>query len=396
MRVAIVHDWLYTVGGAERVLQAILRCFPSAELFSLFDLLDPDERELIGYRQCTTSFLQNMPFVARNHRIFLPLMPLAIEQLDLAGFDLVISSSYAVAKGVLTGPDQLHVSYVHSPMRYAWDMQGQYLKESGLHKGIASWATRAMLHRMRLWDVRTAAGVDHYVANSRFVARRIRKVYGRGARIVHPPVRVPIAPPAIVKERFFLTASRLVPYKNVRVLIDAFRHLPHETLLVAGDGPEFSRLKASAGPNVRLLGYLDDTELADLMGRAQAFLFAAEEDFGIVPVEAQALGTPVIALGRGGVRETVITEGPGRTGMFFDSADPATVAAAVERFIDRREEFSPLDCYANALRFSEARFHDEFRAFVEDAFDQFDTERRWRLTAALPLGAAPRADECIP
>jgi glycosyltransferase involved in cell wall biosynthesis len=395
LRVAVVHDWLYTFGGAERVLQAIFRCFPTAELFCLFDLLDAPTRARIGYSTSHTSILQRIPGAARHHRLFLPLMPLAVEQLDLRGFDLVISSSYAVAKGVLTGPDQLHISYVHSPMRYAWDMQGQYLKDANLQTGLAGWMTRLLLHKMRMWDVRTASGVDHYIANSRFVARRIRKVYGRSASVIHPPVRVPAELPEARKEKFFFTASRLVRYKNVKAAVEAFALLPDQTLIVAGDGPELGRLRAIAGPNVQFLGFIDDDRLADLMARAAAFVFAAEEDFGIVPVEAQALGTPVIALGRGGARETIITEGPDRTGLFFDEAEPAQIAGAIRRFLERPADISRRACHANALRFAESRFQQAFMSFVQDAFGAFDRERKWRaswplddLEPALPRGPA--------
>src|SRR5271157_5712814 len=179
MRIAIVHDWLYVLGGAEKVLKGMLACFPSADLFCLFDILSEEDRARIGYQRATTSILQRMPGIRKRHRMYLPLMPLAIEQLDLSAYDVIISSSYAVAKGVLTGPDQLHVAYVHSPMRYAWDLQHQYLSESGLEHGVKSWLARAMLQQMRLWDSRTAHGVDAYIANSHFVARRIRKTYGR-------------------------------------------------------------------------------------------------------------------------------------------------------------------------------------------------------------------------
>ena len=365
MRVAVVHDWLYVLGGAERVLRSILRCYPDADLFTLFDVLPPESRAWIGYEQSRTSFLSRAPGIAKRHRHYLPLMPLAIEQLDLGGYDLVISSSYAVAKGVLTGPDQVHVAYVHSPMRYAWDLQHQYLRESGLTRGIKGMLARILLHRMRLWDSRTAHGVDAYVANSAFIARRIRKAYGREAAVIYPPVDVPSAPPAWVKENHFLVASRLVPYKNVRAVVEAFTLLPDQRLIVAGAGPELARLQALAGPNVSFAGFVPDAELRRLMGTARAFVFAAEEDFGIIPVEAQGEGTPVLALGRGGVRETVVTEGPGRTGMFFDEADPAQIAACVSAFVAQEREFLPASCHAQALRFTAPRFEAEFRAFAD-------------------------------
>jgi glycosyltransferase involved in cell wall biosynthesis len=222
MRVAIVHDWLYVVGGAEKVLRSILRCFPDADLFTLFDFMEPDSRKTVGYTRATTSFLQKMPLMRSQHRAYLPLMPLAVEQFDLSEYDMIISSSYAVAKGILTGPDQLHLAYVHSPMRYAWDLQHSYLNELGLIKGIKSAIVRLILHRIRLWDIRTANGVNVYMANSHFVARRIEKVYGRKSHVIYPPVAVPLYPPNKPKDSFFLTASRLVPYKNTRSIVAAF------------------------------------------------------------------------------------------------------------------------------------------------------------------------------
>jgi glycosyltransferase involved in cell wall biosynthesis len=389
MRVAVVHDWLYTVGGAERVLNAILQCYPQADLHCLFDLMDESGRQQIGYQRSTTSFLQNMPLLRRNHRVYLPLMPLAIEQLDLRAYDLVISSSSAVAKGVLTGPDQLHVSYVHSPMRYAWDMQSQYLQESRLETGAKSWAARMLLHRMRIWDVRTAAGVDHYIANSRFVARRIRKLYGRQAAVIHPPVRVPQILRRVNKDSFFLTASRLVPYKNMRMIVEAFSTLlPDERLVVAGEGPEAARLRTLAGPNVELVGRVDDAQLRELMGKAAAFVFAAEEDFGIMPVEAQAAGTPVIALGRGGARETVVTDGAAPTGLFFATPDPPAIADAVRRFLAQPGRFRAVDCHANARRFDEDCFARRFRTLVDEAYAGFVAERDWTIESA--ASAEPR------
>ncbi len=371
VRVAIVHDWLYTVGGAERVLAAMLRVLPQADVFCLFDLLSEEGRASIGLRGSTTSFLQRMPLLRKRHRLYLPLMPIAVEQFDLSGYDLVVSSSYAVAKGVLTGPVQLHLSYVHSPMRYAWDLQHQYLRETKVAGGIKGALARSLLHRMRLWDTRTAHGPDAYIANSAFVAWRIRKVYGREAEVIHPPVRVPAVFKPAKKERFFLTASRLVPYKNVHLIVEAFRQLPDERLLVAGDGPELARLRAMAGPNVSFLGHVPDEELRALMAAARAFIFAAEEDFGIVPVEAQAQGTPVVALGRGGLCETIITTGPQPTGMFFDRPDPQAIAATLDLFMQIEPLFLPEACHANAQRFAEARFDAAFGASVRRHYDAF-------------------------
>jgi glycosyltransferase involved in cell wall biosynthesis len=376
MRVAIVHDWLYTMGGAEQVLREMLRCYPNADVFTLFDVLTSEDRAKIGFTKAKTSFLQNMPFIRKLHRTYLPLMPIAIEQFDLSGYDLVISSSYAVAKGVITGPNQLHVSYVHSPMRYAWDLQHAYLKESGLTAGIKSALARALLHRMRIWDVRTAHGPDAMLANSNFVAKRIKKVYGREAQVIYPPVTMSTLPADLPTGGHFLAASRLVPYKQIEAVIRAFAELPELNLVVAGHGPDAERLKALAGPNVSFVGFVSDEKLRELMATARAFVFAAEEDFGIIVVEAQSEGTPVLALGRGGSRETVSAAPGHRTGMFFDSTRPEAIAQCVRAFVAQEDTFSRAECRARAETFSAERFRTELMAFVNSQMGTFTGERR--------------------
>lgn len=381
MRVAIVHDYLNVLGGAEKVLQGMLECFPEAALFSLFDVLPAKDRAQLGYSECNTSFLQKMPGIAHRHRLYLPLMPLAVEQLDVSAYDLVISSSFAVAKGVLTGPDQLHISYVHSPMRYAWDLQHEYLRVSGLQRGVKSWIARALLHRLRLWDVRTVHGVDDYLANSHFIARRIAKAYGRDAHVIYPPVSVPASAAATPKADFFVTASRLVPYKNVSAIVEAFAQLPREKLIVVGDGPEMGRLRQLAGENVTFTGFVPRDELCGLLSAARAFIFAAEEDFGIAPVEAQAHGTPVIALRRGGARESIIEGGEQPTGIFFDAPSADCIAQAVAAFTRSETSFRREHCHANARRFSKERFMMEFGGFVRHRYAEF--VRGARQTTAL-------------
>ena len=318
MKIAIVHEWLVNYAGSERVLEQILNIYPDADLFSLIDFLPENERGFIKNKTVTTSFIQNLPFAKTKYRYYLPLMPLAIEQLDLTGYDLVISSSHAVAKGVITGPDQIHICYCHSPMRYAWDMQFQYLRESGLDKGLKGLITKSILHKMRIWDVRTAHGVDQFIANSAYIARRIKKVYGRDSVVVYPPVDVNAFEYCELKEDFYLTASRMVPYKRIDLIVEAFAQMPDKQLIVIGNGPDFQKIKHLATPNVKLLGYQPFKILKDYMQRAKAFVFAAEEDFGIIPVEAQACGTPVIAYGKGGALETVIeSKYDMATGYFF-------------------------------------------------------------------------------
>jgi len=371
MRVAIVHDWLYVIGGAEQVLREILQCYPNADVFTLFDLLKPEDRKKLGFETSQTSFLQKMPMLGSRHRSYLPLMPIAIEQFDLSNYDLVISSSYAVAKGIITGPDQVHVAYVHSPMRYAWDLQHVYLKESGYETGLKGMIARVILHRMRLWDIRTAHGPDAILTNSQFVARRIKKIYGRDAKVIYPPVTLSARNAPLPAGNHFLAASRLVPYKRIEPIVRAFNDMPDLKLVVAGNGPEAERLKKLAGPNVTFAGFVPDAELRDLMATARAFVFAAEEDFGIVLVEAQSEGAPVLALGRGGARESIAGGGRHATGMFFDSADPASIADCVRSFIAREITISRQDCRERASFFSAERFRKQFVQAVDGEMERF-------------------------
>jgi glycosyltransferase involved in cell wall biosynthesis len=363
-RVAVVHDWLTVHGGAERVLAAILECYPQAELFTLVDFLAPTERHFLGDRPIRTSFLQHLPFARRHYRRYLPLMPIAIESFDLSAFDLVISSSFCAAKGVLTGPDQLHVSYVHSPMRYAWDLQHQYLREHNLETGVRGFLTRKLLHDLRTWDCRTANGVDCFVGNSHFVAQRIWKIYRRESMVIHPPVDTEYFQPGDPeREDYYLTASRLVPYKRTRLIVEAFAQLPERRLVVIGDGPELAHIKAIATANVQVLGYQPRGVVREYMQRARAFVFAALEDFGIAPVEAQACGTPVIAYGRGGVTESVIE---GKSGIFFPEQTTESLVNAIQQFERREGRFNAAESRSSALRFSAERFRQQFRACIEE------------------------------
>jgi glycosyltransferase involved in cell wall biosynthesis len=366
-RVAIVHDWLVTYAGAERVLEQIIDCFPDADLFSVVDFFEDKDRKHLRGKRATTSFIQRLPKARTKYRAYLPLMPLAIEQLDVSGYDVVISSSHAVAKGVLTGPDQFHISYVHSPIRYAWDLQHQYLQESHLTRGPKSMLARLILHYIRNWDVRTANSVDQFVANSSFIARRIHKVYQRDAEVVFPPVDVDSFELETRKEDFYLTASRLVPYKKIDLIVEAFSRMPEKRLVVIGDGPDMQKVRAKAGPNVEVMGYQPFSVLHDRMRRAKAFVFAAEEDFGISVVEAQACGTPVIAYGKGGALETVIDAGTQPTGLFFDEQRAESIIAAVEAFERDPARFRAEDCRTNAERFSAAHFREQFFARVARA-----------------------------
>lgn len=370
-KTALIYDRLDGYAGGERVLEQQIILNPHADVFTSIDILDLNERGFLRGKTPITTFAQHLPFVRRHHRQFLLLLMFAMEQLDLSQYELILSGSASIAKGVLTGPDQLHIAYIHSPMRYAWDLQHQYLREANLEKGLKSLIARWMMYRARHWDSRTANGVDYYIANSRFIARRIWKIYRRESTVIYPPVAVDTFRMRANKDDFYLTASRLMPYKKVRAIVEAFGTLPGRKLVVVGDGTEMKRIKAAAGPNVEVLGFQPQHVLVDLMQRARAFVFAAEEDFGITPVEAQACGTPVIAFARGGALETIRAIEQSRpTGLFFDRQEPDAIAEAVRAFERNSMRISPADCRENALRFSEQVFRDNYTRFVEQCWDE--------------------------
>jgi glycosyltransferase involved in cell wall biosynthesis len=364
MRIAIVHEWLVTYAGSERVVEQMLECFPEADLFSLVDFLPENERAHFRNKTVRTSFIQRLPFARTKFRHYLPLMPLAIEQFDLSGYDVVISSNHAVAKGVITGPDQLHICMCYSPIRYAWDLQHQYLRESGLERGLKGWVAKWILHKIRMWDVRAECGVDAFIAISQFISRRIWKVYRRESTVIYPPVDVDAFTMHQDKEDFYLAASRMVPYKKMDLIVQAFAAMPDRRLIMIGDGPDFAKIRPLATQNVTLLGYQQFSVLRDHMQRARAFVFAAEEDFGIAPVEAQACGTPVIAFSKGATVETIKgldTDRP--TGLFFDTQSVPAIIDAVRRF--EAASISPQACRDNAMRFSVETFREQFSAFMK-------------------------------
>lgn len=376
MNVGLVADWLVTFAGSEKVIKEFINIFPDSELYSVVDFLSQSDRDLFLGKSATTTFLQRLPFAKSKYQKYLPLMPLAIEQLDVSKHNVILSSSHAVAKGILTGPDQLHISYVHSPIRYAWDLQHQYLREAKLDKGIKGLITKWLLHKIRMWDYRTANGVDHFIANSKFIARRIKKVYGRDADVIYPPVNVDRFNICERKDDYFFTASRLVPYKKMDLIVEAFSQMPDKKLVVIGDGSEMSKIKQKETKNIEILGYQPDATMTDYMKKAKAFVFAAEEDFGITPVEAQACGTPVIAFGKGGVLETIKgldQESP--TGVFFYEQKVDSLINAVHLFISNQNKIEPKTCRVNSLRFSEQRFRYEINNYVNEKWLHFSDKK---------------------
>nr|WP_314234210.1 glycosyltransferase family 4 protein [uncultured Campylobacter sp.] len=368
MKKALIHDWFSTYAGAEKCVESFTDIWDDFEIYSLIDFLKGTDRDkILKGKRAHTSFIQKLPFAKDKYRNYLPLFPLAIEEFDLSGYDVVLSSSHAVAKGVLTHSNQLHIAYVHTPIRYAWDLYHQYLRESGLDRGLKGMLAKYFLHKIRLWDASTANRVDHYVANSRYIARRIKKTYGKPSDVIYPPVNVDKFTLRETKEEFYLTASRMVPYKKIDLIVEAFSQTDKK-LLVIGDGPDMAKIKSKAGKNVELLGFADDETMADLMGRAKAFVFAAEEDFGITPVEAQACGTPVICFGRGGARETVRD---GESGLYFMEQNAKELLAAVAKFEQNYDKFEPIKIRENSLKFSRARFEAEIKSYVEKKYEEF-------------------------
>ena len=365
MKVALVHDWLTTIGGAEKVLESLLEAFPST-----LHTLVKNPKNLRGTpfesMEIKTSFIQKLPKAKKKYRSYLPLFPLAIEQFDLSEYDLIISSSHSVAKGVLTRADQIHICYCHTPMRYAWDLYQQYLRESNLKSGPKGIFAKFFLHYLRMWDAQSSARVNAYIANSHYVARRIKKFYQKEALVIYPPVNLDYFDLEKNKEDYYLTASRMVPYKKIDLIVEAFSHMPDKKLIVVGDGPEMEKIKKKAKKNVEILGFQNDDVLRTYLQKAKGFVFAALEDFGILPVEAQACGTPVIAFGKGGALETIVE---GQTGLFFPEQTVSSLIDAIERF--EKRSFDPKIIRTHAETFREEVFKEKFQAFAYEQYEHF-------------------------
>lgn len=375
--VAIVHDWLETPGGAELVLRELLAVFPRADVFTMIDQRSPAERGLFGDARITTSWMQKIPAMKRHYRSWLPLMPVALRSLDVSAYDLVISNSHAVAKGVRTHAGQTHVCYCLSPMRYAWDLKTQYLREAGLDRGAKGKLASAMLEKMRMWDLANTPGVDVFVTLSRYIAERIDRAYGRLAIVVYPPVDTEFFTPGDgAHEDYYVTASRFVPYKRIDMIVEAFRHLADRQLVVIGDGPDEAKIRRAAGPNVLLTGRLSREEVRARLRRARAFVFAAEEDFGIAPVEAQACGIPVIAFGSGGAAETIRgLDDDAPSGVLFAEQSAVSLAEAIQKFESLRPPISAATCRENALRFRAEKFRDGIRTVAAFALSDASARR---------------------
>ncbi len=367
LKYALVHEWLtpHATGGSELVVREILNHI-NADLYALIDFESSNPESYLYKRQISTTFLQYLPASKKGVQKYLPLLPLAIEQLDLRQYDVILSSSHAVAKGVLTTPDQVHICYCHSPMRYAWDLTFDYMRESKLGKGMAGWVTRYVLHRLRQWDVLSANRVDYFIANSTYTARRIGRCYRRDAKVIYPPVNTDDFPFLSQKEDFYLTVSRLVSYKQVTLIVKAFNHLK-KPLVVIGTGNEMDKILKIAKSNIQILGWQPDNMVKKYMANARGFVYAACEDFGIALVEAQACGTPAIAYGAGGALETVRDirfHGDTGTGIFFQKQTEASLIEAVEAFEANFSKFSPEYVKKHAAQFSKQMFVSRYLDFV--------------------------------
>jgi len=367
MKIAIVHDWFTTYAGSERCVESFTNIWKDADIFSIVDFLNDKDRQIIlKGKKAKTTFVQNLPLANKYHRHYFPVFSLAIEQLDLSGYDLIISSSHAFAKGALTNTSQLHICYCHTPIRYAWDLTNQYFDKKLISR-VQKFVLRPVLHNIRIWDVVSANRVDHFVANSNFIAGRINKIYRREAEVIYPPVDTAKFSLETKKENYYLTASRFVPYKKIDLIAEAFSKMSDKKLIIIGEGSDEQKIKAKCTKNVEMLGYKEADDLAKYMGKARAFVFAAEEDFGISVIEALSCGTPVIALNKGGTAETIID---GKYGIHFSEQTADDIVAAVERF-EKNKSFDPQTLSDYAKQFDRKIFEKKLESFVKNKCGEF-------------------------
>ena len=358
-KIAIVHDWLVTNAGAEKVLKALLEIYPSADVFSIVDFLTPKEKkDILNNKKVTTSFIQKLPFAKMHFRNYLPLFPKAIESFNLDKYDLIISSSWAFAKGVKTNPKQLHICYCHTPIRYAWDLYEEYTAHL---KQPKKFLVQMSLKYIKKWDLNSVNRVDFFIANSKFVQKRIENNYKKESKIIYPPVNSSSFTHNEQKENFYLTASRLVPYKKTKLIVEAFNQMPEKKLIVIGAGEEYEEIKKIAKNNIEILGYQENSVLIQYMQNAKAFIYAAIEDFGIVPIEAMSCGTPVIALNKGGTAETVIEK---LNGIHFENQTTASLIKAVNLF--ETKTFNSKDISSYAKTFDIAKFKENIEQYINN------------------------------
>jgi len=368
-KIAIVHEWLVNYAGSEKVVESFTNIWPDATVFALVDFLDDDLRDIIlKGKYSHTSFIQHLPYAKKQHRKYLPLFPKAVESFNLKNYKLIISSSHAVAKGARKKKNQLHISYCHSPMRYAWDDADYYLQEANLTSGFKGKVAQLVLKYLKKWDVKSAKNVDYFIANSKHIAAKIKRIYNRHADVIYPPVDTQKFSLVTEKEDYYLTASRLVPYKRIDMIVDAFANMLDKKLVVIGSGPEKEKIKAKATPNIDVIGYQDFDSLKGYMEKAKAFVFAAEEDFGIIVVEAMACGTPVIAGNFGGTSESVID---GTTGVLFPDQSVDSIISAVKKFEQISGTLSYSEIRNHSEKFSRYTFEHNIKEYVNEKLKSF-------------------------
>jgi glycosyltransferase involved in cell wall biosynthesis len=371
LKIAIIQDWLTEYGGAEKCIEAMCEVWPQAEIFTLVYHPEIFRNSIISKHKVHSSFIRHLPGATTKYRNYFMLYPFAVEQYDLRQYDVVISFSAAFSHGVLTGPDQLHICYKHTPMRYAWSGYFEYMQSPRVQAKWKNWLARYAIHRLRRWDYLAAQRPDFMIANSIEVQQRIKKYYRRDAIVINPPLEIPKTDLAnhIVKEDYYFTMSRMVHYKRIDLIVKAFTEIPHRRLIVAGSGPESVNIKklSKNSPNIKLMGFVDESNKFELLRKAKALVFAAHEDFGIVPIEAQACGTPVIAYGKGGCLETVVNE---KTGLFFNEHTIDSLKEAVERFSKAEHLFDPLVIRKHAEKFSKKVFVTKFQQFVDEKYKE--------------------------
>lgn len=362
-KTAIAHEWLVNYAGSEKVVESFTNIWNDADVFTLVDFLNDEQRKtILKGKRAHTTFIQHLPFARKKHRYYLPLFPTAIEKFDLLNSELIISSAHAVAKGVKTNKNQLHICYCHSPMRYAWDHSEQYLN------GVKGFFAKSFMNYLRNWDLRSAENVNYFIANSNHIAEKIKRIYKRDSTVIYPPVDVNKFEVSEKRDDYYVTASRLVPYKKIDLIVEAFNQMPDKKLIVIGSGPEKEKIKALAGSNIELIGHQTSDQLKKFFMNARAFVFAAEEDFGIVVVEAMACGTPVIALNKGGTAESVIN---GETGIHFDEQNPASIKNAIKEFERRIDYFDIQLIRKHAEKFNRSSFEEKIKLFVSEKLNNF-------------------------
>jgi glycosyltransferase involved in cell wall biosynthesis len=367
-KIALVHHWLVGMRGGEKIVESLCRMFPDIDIFTL--VYDKNKiSDIINSKKIYTSFIQRMPLSKRKHQLYLPFMPVAVEQFDLSGYDIVISIESGIAKGVLTKPDTCHICYCNTPMRYLWNMYFDYLNNEKMGFLKKSFI-RYYFNYLRVWDLATSFRVDYFISNSENVKKRVQKYYRRDSEVIYPPVNLDRFTCSGNKKDYYLAVSQLVSYKRIDIAVDAFNRLDRE-LVIIGDGPERKRLEKRAGSNIKFIGWQDDTVLEKYYSEAKAFIFPGEEDFGITPVEAQASGTPVIGYGRGGLLETVEE---GKTGLFFDDHNAESLMDAVKRFESGDHNITSENARENSRRFDISIFEKEIKSFIMEKYNKYCRE----------------------